>query len=288
MTVTVESQPGSATRQDRILPDRLPSTPVRWMWPVAGVVAFLAFWQVVAVSVDSLAVLPGPWEVARNFAVNFDGSPTLKYLGLDITSYAGNLRYTGSIVLGGWLVGGTLGILAGLASARLQWVRNLVDPVTTVFGAVPVLVVAPFVLVWFGTSSLGKFCLISFFSAVTICVVAQSAALTLPMHYEEYAATLGASPSRRMWHVTFPATLTANLTGLRAALGQAWSLEAVAELLGAPAGIGRAIAVRAGTGDIASVLALIIALGILALICDGILSLVVRRLARWQTEKEPQ
>ena len=261
--------------------------PVRtWLWPCVGVVGFVIGWALLAAAVGSTAVLPGPWEVAKNFAENANGSPALKYLGLAVTSYLGNLAYTGSIVLSDWVVGGALGVAVGLVSARTQWARNLVEPVTTVFGVVPILVAAPFALVWFGTSVTGKFALIAFFSAVTVCVVAQSAALALPRRFEEYAATLGGGRRARLRHVVFPATLTTTLTGLRAALGQAWGLEVVAELLGAPAGIGRAIAVRAGTGDVASVIALIIALGILALICDALLSLIVRRFAQWQTDKE--
>jgi len=255
-----------------------------WPWRLLGVALFAVAWQLVSLLVRSPAVLPGPVEVLGNFAANVDGSPTLEYLGLDVSSYLGNLGYTGSVVLGGWALGGLVGVVLGLVTARVQWVRNLTEPVTTVFGVVPVLVAAPFVLVWFGTSSTGKVLLIAFFTAVTVLVVTQAAALALPLRYEEYAATLGAGRSAAMRRVLLPATLTTTLTGLRTALGQAWGLQAVAELLGAPAGIGRAIAVRAGTGDIASVLALVLALGLVALVCDAALAAVVRRLTRWQTQ----
>lgn len=257
-----------------------------WIWPAVGVVGTVACWAILAAIVGSRAVLPGPWQVATNLVDNFNGSPALKYLGLGVTSYLGNLGYTASIVLSAWLVGGIAGLFVGLLAARNQRVRGLIEPVTTVFGVVPILVAAPFALVWFGTSSTGKFVLIAFFSAVTVCVIGLHAALALPLRYEEFAATLGGRPSARLRYVVFPATLTTNLTGLRAALGQAWGLMAVAELLGAPAGIGRAIAVRAGTGDIASVIALIIALGLVALASDALLSLVVRKLTPWQTELE--
>lgn len=257
-----------------------------WIWPAVGMIGTVVCWAILAVLVGSSAVLPGPWQVATNLIENFNGSPALEYLGLGATSYLGNLGYTASIVLSAWLVGGALGMLVGLLAARHQLVRNLIEPVTTVFGVVPILVAAPFALVWFGTSSMGKFVLIAFFSAVTVCVVGLHAALALPLRFEEFAATLGGRPLARLRYVVFPATLSTNLTGLRAALGQAWGLMAVAELLGAPAGIGRAIAVRAGTGDIASVIALIIALGIVALACDALLSIVVRKFTPWQTELE--
>ena len=240
-------------------------------------------WALAAALVDSIAILPSPADVLRNFVQNATGSPALAYLGLEETSYAGNLLYTGRIVLGAVLVGSLLGLVAGTASARLQWVRNVTEPVTLVFGVVPVLVAAPFFLVWFGSGSLSKFALVTFFTAVTVSVVAQAAVLALPARYEEYAATLGVGPLARLRSVVTPATLATNLTGIRAALGQAWGLQAVAELLGSPAGVGRVVAVRAGTGDVTSVLALLLALGVLALLCDAALLLATRLLSPWHT-----
>ncbi|MFT0137721.1 ABC transporter permease, partial [Alcanivoracaceae bacterium MT1] len=147
------------------------------VWPLVALAAFLVLWQAVAAAVGSSSVVPGPLEVVRNFLANAGGSAMLGYLGLDVTSYAGNLGYTASVVLSGWAIGSVIGLVAGTAAARVQAVRNLVEPVTRIFGVVPVLVVAPFVLVWFGTSTGGKLALIAFFSAVTVCVIAQGSAL---------------------------------------------------------------------------------------------------------------
>lgn len=254
-----------------------------WVWRTAGPLLAITLWALAAALVDSIAILPGPADVLRNVAENATGSPALAYLGLEVTSYAGNLLYTGRIVLGAVLVGSLLGLAAGTASARVQWVRDVTEPVTLVFGVVPVLVAAPFFLVWFGSGPLSKFLLVTFFTAVTVSVVAQAAVLALPARYEEYAATLGVGPLARLRSVVSPATLAMDLTGIRAALGQAWGLEAVAELLGSPAGVGRVVAVRAGTGDVTSVLALLLALGVLALVCDAALLLATRLLSPWHT-----
>lgn len=270
-----------------IAPPRLSRGRVRtaWLWWAVGPIAAVLVWAAAAAVVGSIAILPGPIAVLNNFVVNFAGSPSLAYLGLEVTSYAGNLFYTGQIVIVAVIAGAVAGIVVGTASARVQWVRNLSEPVSTVFGVVPILVAVPFFLVWFGQGPLGKFLLVAFFTAVIVSVVAQASALSLPPRYEEYAATLGVGTVRRLTSIVIPATLAANLTGVRAALGQAWGLQAVAELLGSPAGIGRAVAVRAGTGDVTSVMALILALGIVALIFDALLSLAIRWLTRWKTQE---
>ncbi len=86
------------------------------------------------------------WE----FQHGFQGDRGLEYLGIRQSGYVVNLAWTVGTAAGAWLIGSTLGILAGLASARRQWLRDVTEPVLFVFGAVPVLVAAPLFLVWFG------------------------------------------------------------------------------------------------------------------------------------------
>jgi ABC-type nitrate/sulfonate/bicarbonate transport system permease component len=212
---------------------------------------------------------------------NFWGSPALAYLGLSETSYLGNLAYSSSIVITAWGVGAGAGLAIGLLAARVQWVRDLSEPILLVFGAVPVLVAAPFAVIWFGFGPVGQWILVGFFCWATVAVVAMAAALQVPPYFEEYAASLGVPERRRFAHIILPATLPAIGTGLRAALAAAWGLQAVAELMGSEAGVGRVIAVRANTGDVAAVLGLIITLGLVAVIADRLLVALLRKVITW-------
>jgi ABC-type nitrate/sulfonate/bicarbonate transport system permease component len=254
----------------------------RSIWRVLGVVLAVTVWEAAAGRVADAAVLPAPGLVVRDLIDNFGGSPALAYLGLSETSYLGNLQYTGTIVLSAWAVGSLIGIVAGVAAGRLQWVRDLVEPVLYVFGVVPVLVAAPFFLIWFGFGPAGQWALVAFFSAVVVAVVAQTASLTMPPRYEEYAATLGIPGHTRLRRVVLPMTMPANIGGLRAALAAAWGLQVVAELMGSRAGMGRAISVRADTGDVASVLALILTLGVVAVLADVLLTQLLKGVMSWQ------
>src|SRR5690606_39834026 len=92
----------------------------------------------------------------------------------------------------------------------------------------------------------------------------------------------------RDFHVTgvqtcaLPISLPSCLAALRVALAAAWGLQTVAELMGSEAGMGRAIAVRTGTGDVASVMALILILGIVAVLADLLFTVSTRKVLRWQ------
>lgn len=259
-----------------------PGAPARAALRLLGIGGFIGLWWLAALSIANAAILPTPGEVFESARLNFNGFSALTFVGLEDSSLLGNLAYTVTHALAAWVIGSTLGIAAGLASARIQAARNAVEPVLYVFGAVPVLVAAPFFLIWFGFSAYGQLALVAFYCFVVLAIVAEGAALTLPTEYEEYAATLGIRSGRRMRNVVIPASTPAILGGLRVALGSAWGLQAIAELLGSEQGIGRMIAIFAQLGDATGMLVVIIALGLVAIVIDQILHGVVRWLTRWQ------
>lgn len=251
-------------------------------WRLLGVVVFLSVWYFVASHIDSRAILPGPLEVLTDFTDSFFDDPGLRYLGVRSPGVAINLAWTVGLATAAWAVGSVLGAAVGLLSSRMQWVRNVSEPLFFVFGAVPALVLAPFFLVWFGQGHLNKVVLVGFYCFVSVGLVAQSAAASFPPSSEEYAATQGLSPRARFLHVIVPGTLPAVLSGLRIALATGIAVQATVELLGSQIGIGRLISLRAGQGDVSGVLGLSIALGIAAIVLDLALRQGIRILTRWQ------
>jgi ABC-type nitrate/sulfonate/bicarbonate transport system permease component len=251
-------------------------------WAAIGALGFWALWELAALGVANDAVLPGPRVVLWNFEHSVRGDRGLAFLGIEHTSYAVNLAWTVGTAALAWLIGSALGVVAGLRAARRQWLREVTEPVLFVFGAVPVLVVAPLLLVWFGAGPLSKLLLVTFYCFVVVAVVAQSAALNLPPVTEEYAAALGLDEAARFRAVVLPAAFPAIVAVLRLALATGISLEASAELLGSRVGVGRLIAVRAQQGNVAAVLALSITLGLVAVMMDAGVRTAVRPALRWQ------
>lgn len=247
-----------------------------------GVVLFIGAWWWIALNIANPAILPTPRAVADAAIANFAGSPGLAYIGVETTGYVANIAYTATNALLAWVVGAFLGVSVGLSSARRQLVRNLSEPILFIFGSVPVLVAAPFFLIWFGFSRWGQLALVAFYCFTVVAIVAQTAALSLAPEHEEYAASLGADPRQRFWTIVVPACIPSVLGGLRVALGSAWTLQTIAELLGSEIGVGRVIIVSASLSDVASMMAIIIALALVAYVFDLVLRLSIRRMVRWQ------
>src|SRR5262249_60731125 len=76
----------------------------------------------------------------------------------------------------GLVSGGAIGILIGIASARLRLLRAIVDPIVLVLGTVPILVAAPLFLLWFGVVPFTHVLLLALYTAVMMVLFSQRAA----------------------------------------------------------------------------------------------------------------
>jgi ABC-type nitrate/sulfonate/bicarbonate transport system permease component len=178
--------------------------------------------------------------------------------------------FTATNVLIAVLLGACAGATCGLITARFDLVRAVLDPVLMTAGTIPILVAAPFFLIWFGTGRISAVLLVAIYVAVILYIYAQRAADNLNPVYEDAAYTLGATPWRVIPDVLIPGTLPQILGGIRIALAGAWGLEAVAELLGAQQGIGKIIQVLAGSTDIQGIFAALLVLGVVAILFDAL------------------
>lgn len=252
---------------------------------VAGVLLLIVVWELLTL-VAPVAVLPSPQDVVRRIAADFWAAPELSFYGLD-TGFAGSLLYTATNVLIAIVAGSLCGVLGGLLTARVTLLRQLGDPVMMTAGTIPVLVLAPFFLIWFGVGRASAVLLVVFYVTVMLYIFAQKAVSNLPPIYEEAARTLGASRLRILRDVVLPGTLPEILGGIRIALAGAWGLEAITELLGAQSGMGKLIQVLAGATDVQGIFAALVTLGFAAIVCDGLAALLVGRATTWTAPNRP-
>jgi ABC-type nitrate/sulfonate/bicarbonate transport system permease component len=243
-----------------------------------GLVLVVAIWQGIAAAVPPI-ILPAPLSVALRLWSDFLYAPSLSYYGLSYTNFYGNLIYATENVALAVAVGAAVGILAGLASARISLVRAIIDPVMMTAGTVPIPVAAPFLLIRFGVGRLSAVCLVVFYAAVILYVFAQRAVSNMNPIHEDFARTLGAMRRQIVGDLLLPATVPEILGGLRIALAGAWGLEAIAELLGSQAGVGKVLEVLAGATDTQGIMANLLMLGLVVAIIDALMGWIVQRAA---------
>lgn len=245
-----------------------------------GLVLAVLVWWALSLTISATA-LPPPDAVLRRIADDFLVADMLTYYGLPSTGLLGSLLYSATNVLVAVVFGGVIGAVLGLFTARVALARAILDPILTTVGTIPILVLAPFFLIWFGTGRWSALLLITIYVIVILYIYAQRAADNLDPVYEESARTFGAGRADILRDILIPGTLPQILGGLRIALAGAWGLEAIAELLGAQQGIGKIIEVLAGSLDNEGIFACLAVLGAAAVLADFIAGAAVGHATRW-------
>jgi ABC-type nitrate/sulfonate/bicarbonate transport system permease component len=246
-----------------------------------GVLIILGAWWMTALATHS-ARLPSPLEVVRAIGADFISIESLQYTLYTTGGIYDNLQYTIQNVLMGVWIGSCLGLALGIVIGRSWLARELLEYPLLVFGTIPVMILLPFVTLWFGTDRLAQNGLVIFYSALTVVVATQNATMQTARHFEEYAVSLGAGRARVLWSVILPAIIPELIGAIRVSLAAGWGFEAMAEILGAPAGAGRIIQAFSVAVMTPNLIGVVLCIGAVAVIADAIVAHVGRWIVRWQ------
>lgn len=248
---------------------------------LCGLLVVGLVWQLTASAVNPSQLAP-PVEVWHALINDWSQIPGLYYLEFQSGGIAAALGYSAVNVLFGVAVGAALGLPLGIALARIRMVRSMLAAPLSLMRTVPLVALLPFLTLWFGTSGLAQSGLVIWFAFLAVMFAAESAAITVSEHYANFASSLGASDQRILWTVVLPATGPTVIGAVRVALAAGWSWEAVAELLGAHHGVGRAIEASAQLGRVADIEAIVLAIAVVAVLCDTVVAAAGAFLVRWR------
>lgn len=254
--------------------------------PAAGLVGLIIVWHALSILIGR--GLPPPAAVWAAVSANLLESRYFVGLGLPAGGYATHIVSTTWTVLWGGAIGTAIGVSLAMAAARFRLLEDMLAPVVSVLGNIPILVAAPFCLIWFGVSDTAKVALVSFYSAVVVYVYSVRSIGHVAPRFCEYARTLGASRRRQLFEVLLPGAIPEIFGGVRAALGASWGLAAITELLGSRTGIGRMITATWAVQDLAAMAGGIILLGLVGLLTDCALLGLRRMLTPWVEERTVQ
>jgi len=216
-------------------------------------------------------ILPSPWNVTERFLRTLADGSLLRHTGVTLLE----------ILLG--LFGGAFSAsFVGYAIAKSRLFERIVSPFLVASQAVPIVAIAPLLVIWFGQGLLSKvlICgLIVFFPVLVNTVVGLRA---VPHALNELMGSLRASRSQMLFYLEIPAALPVFLGGLR--IGATLSVigAIVGEFVGADKGLGFLINVGRGQFDTALVFVAVFTLVGLALILYGLVILLEKRLLAWQ------
>lgn len=246
-----------------------------------GIAMVFGFWALVAALTGS-GKFPAPLDVIEVIPDNMENIPAVTYVMFEQVGVSEALRYTTVNVLVTVAIGTAVGLPLGILMARVVTARQLLEPPLLVLGTVPLLIILPFITLWFGTARFAQSALVLVFTILTVSMAAQSAAETVSGHYANFAACLGASKARELRTVVLPASIPNVLGAIRVALAAAWGWQCIAELLGAKTGVGRVLGVTAQILATTDLFATLLCLIVVAVLCDAAVALVGAYITRWK------
>lgn len=248
---------------------------------LCGLTVVGLIWQLTALASNPSQV-PAPSDVWRSLIEDWHRIPALSYLEFQSGGIGAAVAFSTAHVVAAVAVGTALGVPVGVTIARVRMARLLLVPPLSLLGSSPLLVLLPFMTLWFGTAALAQSGLVMLFAFLTVAFAAESAALTVSDTYANYASSLGASHRRILWTVVLPAATPTIVGAVRVALAAGWGWEAIAELLGGHAGVGRVIDVTARLGAVSDLAATVLCLAVIAVLCDSAVAGAGRVLCHWR------
>ena len=252
------------------------------MGVVGLLIIILAWWGFASLEIVPQVFLPAPGRIISIIGENFFSSTYLENYSLGDGGFLGSLTYTATNVFVALLIGSALGVVLGFTTARVGTLRAVLDPIMLTAGTIPILVTAPFFLIWFGTARSAQVALLLIYITTIIYLFAQRAVANLDPIYASAGMMLGASPYRLLRDVYLPGALPEVLGGVRIALAGSWGLEAISELMGAPDGIGRVIQAMGSAMDTPTLIAAVFSLAVVAVCCDLIFDGLFGYITRWR------
>jgi taurine transport system permease protein len=265
-----------------------PRTPRDWRGrltraglPLLSLVVFFGVWQFAAASgIWNETFVPFPSTVGRAFIdVSTVHDGTRGYAGYLLWEH---LYMTLRRVFAGVVIGVGIGVALGLLMGSVPWIRSILEPWLTFLRALPPLAYFFLLVIWLGIDEAPKVTLLALAALPPAAVATTAAVVAAPVTLVEAARALGASKLQVIRDIVVPAALPETFTGVRLAVGMAYSSVVAAELFNGLPGIGGLVKDASNYNNTPVVLVGIFAIGISGLLIDGVLRSVERRAVPWR------
>ena len=238
----------------------------RWLWPAMLLAGLLLVWEA-AVRVNDTPrwMLPPPSAIAGSF--RSDWRMLLEHTQVTLVE-----------VLLGFGLALVAGIACGIAIDSSAILRRAIYPLIIASQTIPMVVLAPLLLIWFGYGLLPKILITALIGFFPIAVNTVDGLRSGDREMLALLRSMGASGGQRFRMVRVPAAMPLIFSGARIAITFCVIGAVFAELVGASEGLGYLMERSAAQFQTSRVFACI---GILALMGIGLFSLIalIERLA---------
>jgi NitT/TauT family transport system permease protein len=237
-----------------------------------ALVGLLVSWQaLVSFGTYKPFILPGPVVVFERLGAALKNGVLWNHIFATL-----------SVAVGGFLLALSVAIVLGYVLAHIPWLERTLSPVLAATQSIPILAVAPLIILWFSTGWNSKVlvaALITFFPMLLSTIASLQ---SIPRELREMALISGADRWEMFRYVEMPLALPIFFSGVRTGLSLATTGAVVAEFVAGREGLGALITIARGLFDTPLIFVALIMLAGITLCLYVLASLLERVLVRWE------
>jgi sulfonate transport system permease protein len=237
-----------------------------------GPVALLGFWSLASAAgwLDPRK-LSAPWTVVSTAGdLLADGT-----LG---TNIAASLQRAAAGCVIGVVVGTVLAILSGITRIG----SALIDGPVQIQRAIPIIGLAPLLILWLGINEGFKIAVIAIGVSVSMYIQTYAGLTQIDSRYVELAEVQNYSRWEFLRHVVFPGALPGFFVGLRLAVTVSWLILITVEQINALSGVGYMMAQAQLYAQTDIIVVGLGVYGVFGFTSDAVLRLIERRVLSWR------
>lgn len=248
---------------------------IKWR-PIVAIITFLLIWEFsVRLFEIETWILPAPSIIVIEMQEV-------------LLAFLPHVVSTVKLVMIGFSIGTMLGLTFATILYHCEKVRETVYPFLVLSQNIPIIVLAPLLLIWFGLGDTPKIIIIAMTSFFPITIATLTGYKQTDRELIHYMKMMGATKRQLFTKLIFPYALPSIFSGMKISATYSMLTGVVAEWLGAQKGIGVFMTLASSSYQTPRVFVAIIITMILSLSFFALIVLIERLVMKWNREEQRQ
>jgi ABC-type nitrate/sulfonate/bicarbonate transport system permease component len=220
-----------------------------------------------------------PWLLPAPSAIMKEGMASFQSLSEHVVS-------TVQLSIIGFLIGTFIGFLIASLLHLFPGAKDAVYPLLILSQNVPIIVLAPLLVIWFGFGMLPKLIVIILVCFFPVAVSSMDGFRQTPYELKHYFRMMGASKGQLFWKLELPHSLPYIFSGLKISATYSVMGAVISEWLGAKSGVGVYMTLASSSFRTDRVFVSIFIIMILSLLFFAAITLAERFFVAWKRKED--
>lgn len=206
------------------------------------------------------------------------------FTGIISGEYSMDLYYTFTRIIGGFLIGGTAGLVLGLVMGWSRTVRRILDPIVAALHPLPKFSLLPMIIIIFGIGESSRIAMVTLATFFPMLITTMAGVMEINPTYYEVVDNYGGSTLDAFRKVVLPGSLPFVMSGARLSLRSALTITIGVEMIFSNTGLGSILWLAWETMRLTHMWSVLIIVSIIGMGLTWILEKAKQRLTPWHQE----